>query len=79
MPAPVSKGRLHDGPRVSLRFLASYYYLAKLIVVYLCLWLMDFGLVGAVFVFAILVVLYGVIGGAMNTLRYEREPHEHLD
>ncbi|XP_022096197.1 sphingomyelin phosphodiesterase 4-like isoform X2 [Acanthaster planci] len=78
-PTRALDGRHHDRPRVSLRFLASYYTIAKLVVVYLCLWLMGFGPVGALFVFAVLLVLYGVVGGAVGSLRQDKKPHEHLD
>ncbi|XP_038059464.1 sphingomyelin phosphodiesterase 4-like isoform X2 [Patiria miniata] len=78
-PARSSSGTQQYRPRVSLRFLASHYTLAKLVVFFLCLWLMGFGPVGAVFMLVIAVALYGVIGGTMYTFGHDKETHEHLD
>ena len=67
-------------PKVSLRFLASYYTLAKLVVLFLCLWmLLGFGPTGIVVTLVIMVMLYGILGGAVYTLRLDPQAHERID
>ena len=67
-------------PRLSLRFLANYYTLAKLVLLSLILWLfIGFGPTGILLTLVFLTVLYIFFSGVVYTVRQHSHTHEHIE
>ncbi len=82
-PIPTLSASTHQhtgNPRLSLRYLASYYNLAKLVLICLILWLMTgFGPTGILVTLVALTVLYIFISGMVYTVRQNSQTHEHIE